>query len=111
MVLNDRNNQRLEVAQIKFLRSLLVFTKSDHQWNVYIRENLQVQNTLEDIRGLQENLKRKVKKECRKCVYQLNHCIINPLGKEEVVVQEGDGKTRSWMTVHDTGYYISLKFN
>jgi hypothetical protein len=46
-VLNTRDNQRLEAAQIKLLRPLLGFTKLDHQRNTDIRERLHVKNIME----------------------------------------------------------------
>jgi hypothetical protein len=48
-VLNKRDKQRLEAAQMRFLRPLLGYTKLDWQRNVDIRERLRVQSIVEEI--------------------------------------------------------------
>ena len=45
-VLKKRDEQRLETAQIKFLRHLLGITKLDRERNQSVREKLGVQNTV-----------------------------------------------------------------
>jgi hypothetical protein len=48
-LLNKRDNQRIEVAQMKFLKPLLGFIKLDHQRNTDISEKQQLQNIVEEI--------------------------------------------------------------
>jgi hypothetical protein len=48
-VLNKRDKQRLEAAQMRFLRPLLGYTKLDRQRNVDIRERLRVQSVVAEI--------------------------------------------------------------
>jgi hypothetical protein len=45
-VLKKRDKQRLEAAQMKFLRHLLRITKLDRERNQTIREKLGLQNTV-----------------------------------------------------------------
>ena len=47
-VLKKRQEQRLEVAQMKFLRHLLRITKLDKEKNQNIREKTGVQNIVEE---------------------------------------------------------------
>jgi hypothetical protein len=49
-VLNYRDKQRLEAAQMRFLRPLLGYIKLDRQRNVDIRERLRVQSIVEEIK-------------------------------------------------------------
>jgi hypothetical protein len=62
VVLNERDKQCLEVAQMRFLRPLLVYTKLDRQRNVDIRERLKVQNIVEEILTYQKNFKEHVER-------------------------------------------------
>jgi len=49
-VKNRRGKQRLETAQLKFLRTLLGFSKLDHyQRNTEMKVRLQVENIVKDI--------------------------------------------------------------
>jgi hypothetical protein len=52
-VLKKREEQRLEAAQMKFLRNLLGITKLDKEKNQSIREKLRVQNTVKEIKQYQ----------------------------------------------------------
>jgi len=49
-VLKKREEQRLEVAQIKFLRHLLGITKLDKEKNHCLREKTGAQNIVEEIK-------------------------------------------------------------
>jgi hypothetical protein len=53
-VLKKREEQRLEAAQMKFLRHLLGITKLDKVKNQTIREKLGVQNTVKEIKQYQQ---------------------------------------------------------
>jgi hypothetical protein len=53
-VINKRDAQKLEAAQMSFLRPLLGFTKLDHQRNSNIHKKLEVYNTVEDIKLYQK---------------------------------------------------------
>jgi len=53
-VLKKREEQRLEAAQIKFLRHLLGITKLDTKNNQCIREKTGAQNTVEEIKQYQK---------------------------------------------------------
>ena len=53
-VLRKREEQRLEAAQIKFLRHLLGITKLDKEKNQCIREKTGTQNTVQEIKQYQE---------------------------------------------------------
>jgi hypothetical protein len=59
-MLNKRDKQRLEAAQIRFLRSLLGYTKLDRQRNVDIRERLRVQSIVEEIQTYQRKWKERI---------------------------------------------------
>jgi hypothetical protein len=61
-VLNKRDKQRLEAAQMRFLRPLLGYTKSDRQRNVDIRERLRVQSIVEEIQTYQRKCKEHVER-------------------------------------------------
>jgi hypothetical protein len=52
-MLNKRDKQRLEAAQMRFLRPLLGYTKLDRQRNVDVRERLRVQSMVEEIQTYQ----------------------------------------------------------
>jgi hypothetical protein len=56
-VSNKINKQRLEVAQMRFLRPVLGYANSDRQRNVDIRERLRVQSTVEEIQTCQRKWK------------------------------------------------------
>jgi hypothetical protein len=45
----ERDEQRLETAQMKFLRHLLGFTKLDGEINQFVREELDVQKIVQKI--------------------------------------------------------------
>jgi hypothetical protein len=49
-VLKKREEQRLEAAQIKFLRHLLGITNVDKEKNKYIREKTGAQNIVKEIK-------------------------------------------------------------
>ena len=53
-VLKKREEQRLEAAQMKFLRHLLGITKLDKEKNPYIREKTGAQNIVEEIKQYQK---------------------------------------------------------
>jgi hypothetical protein len=53
-VLKKREEQRLEAAQMKFLRHLLGITKLDKEKNETIREKLGVQNIAKEIKQYQQ---------------------------------------------------------
>jgi len=46
--------QRLEAAQMKFLRQLLGITKLDEEWNQCIREKTRAHNIVKEIKQYQE---------------------------------------------------------
>jgi hypothetical protein len=52
-VLQKREEQRLEAAQMKFLRHLLGITKLDRERNQSVRDKLGVQNTVLEIKQYQ----------------------------------------------------------
>ena len=49
-LLRKRQEQRLEAAQMKFLRRLLGITKLDKEKNQYIREKTWAQNIVKEIK-------------------------------------------------------------
>ena len=53
-VLKKRKEQRLEAAQMKFLRNLLGITKLDKEKNQCIREKTGAQNIVKEIKQYQE---------------------------------------------------------
>ena len=53
-VLKKREEQRLEAAQMKFLRHLLGITKLDKEKDQYIREKTGAQNIVEEIKHCQK---------------------------------------------------------
>jgi len=53
-VLKKREEQRLEAAQMKFLRHLLGLTKLDKEKNQCIRQNIGAQNTVKEIKQYQK---------------------------------------------------------
>jgi len=53
-VLKKREEQRLEAAQMKFLRHLLGITKLDNEENQCIREKTGTQNKVEEIKQYQK---------------------------------------------------------
>ena len=53
-VLKEREEQRLEAAQMKFLRNLLGIKKLDKQMNQYIREQTVAQNIVKEINQCQK---------------------------------------------------------
>jgi len=53
-VLKKREEQRLEAAQMKFLRHLLGITKLDKEKNKCIRQKTGAQNTVKEIKQYQE---------------------------------------------------------
>jgi len=53
-VLKKREEQRLEAAQMKFLRHLLGITKLDKEKNQCIREKTGAENTVKEIKQYQE---------------------------------------------------------
>ena len=53
-VLKKREEQRLEAAQMKFLRHLLGITKLNKEKNRCIRENTGAQNIVKEIKQYQE---------------------------------------------------------
>jgi len=53
-VLKKREEQRLEAAQMKFLRHLLGITKLDKEKNQCIKEKTGVQNTVKEIKQYQK---------------------------------------------------------
>jgi hypothetical protein len=55
LVLKKREEQRLEAAQMKFLRHLLGITKLDKEKNQSIKEKLGVENIAKEIQQYQQN--------------------------------------------------------
>jgi hypothetical protein len=53
-IFKTREEQRLEAAQVKFLRHLLGITKLDKEKNQTIRERLGVQNIVKEIKQYQQ---------------------------------------------------------
>ena len=53
-VLKKREEQRLEAAQIKFLRHLLGITKLDKEKNQFIREKIGAENIVKEIKQYKE---------------------------------------------------------
>jgi hypothetical protein len=49
-IINKRNSQKLEAAQMRFLKPLLGLTRLDRQRNPEIRNSLKVDNIVEDIK-------------------------------------------------------------
>jgi hypothetical protein len=64
-VLNEREKQRLETEQMRFLRPLLGYTKLDRQRNVEISEQFKVQTIAE---GLERRCRKDAKWEFQKLV-------------------------------------------
>jgi hypothetical protein len=52
-IINKRDAQKLEAAQMRFLRPLLGLTRLDHQRNPEICNSLKVDNIVEDIKQYQ----------------------------------------------------------
>jgi hypothetical protein len=52
-IINKRDAQKLEAAQMRFLRPLLGLTRLDRQRNPEIRNSLKVDNIVEDIKQYQ----------------------------------------------------------
>jgi hypothetical protein len=52
-IINKRDAQKLEAAQMRFLRPLFGLTRLDHQRNPEIRNSLKVDNIVEDIKQYQ----------------------------------------------------------
>jgi hypothetical protein len=61
-VLNKKECQPLETAQVKFLRSLLGLTGLDHPRNTTIREKLKVEHIVDEIQSYQKNCLQHVKR-------------------------------------------------
>jgi hypothetical protein len=61
-VLNKKECQQLEAAEMKFLRSLLGLTRLDHQRNATIWEKLKVEHTVHEIQNYQKNWLQHVKR-------------------------------------------------
>jgi predicted deacetylase len=57
-VMNKRDTQRLEAAQMRFLRPLSGHTRLDRQQNKDIRKTLKVTNIIKEIQQYQKNWKR-----------------------------------------------------
>jgi hypothetical protein len=57
-VMNKRDTQRLEAAQMRFLRPLLGYTRLDRQRNEGIRKTYKVTNTVKEIQHYQKDWKR-----------------------------------------------------
>jgi hypothetical protein len=73
-VMNKRDKQRLEAAEMKFLRPLLEFTKLD-QMNTDIRERLKVQNIVEDILFNVREIKRNACRRNTKIVTKVSYIL------------------------------------
>jgi len=61
-VLKKREEQRLEAAQMKFLRHFLGITKLGKEKNQCIRENMGAQNIVKEIKQYQRNWLQRVKR-------------------------------------------------
>jgi hypothetical protein len=61
-VLNKRDTQHLQAAQMRFLKPLIGYTKLDRQRNVDIRERLRVQSIVEEIQTYQRKWKEHVER-------------------------------------------------
>jgi hypothetical protein len=66
------NEQRLEAAQMKFLRQLLGITKLDKENNQTIREKLGVQNIAKEIKQYQQKWLQQLQ-VCTQIEYQNKH--------------------------------------
>jgi hypothetical protein len=64
-VLKKLNEQRLEAAQMKFLRHLLGITKSDRERNQSAREKLGVQNIVLELKQCQPEWLQHVERKAR----------------------------------------------
>jgi hypothetical protein len=56
-VMNKRDTQRLEAAQMRFIRPLLVYKRLDRQRNEDIRKTLKVTNIVKEIQQYQKDWK------------------------------------------------------
>lgn len=56
-IIKQREKSRIQAAQMKFLRSILGFTRLDHKRNEEIRSILKVKNILEEIEEYREKWK------------------------------------------------------
>ena len=81
-VLKKREEQRLEAAQMKFLRHLLGITKLDEEKNRCIREKTGAQNTVKEIKQYQEKWQQHVQRTDTD--YQNKHYNINPKGRRNI---------------------------
>jgi len=74
-VLKKREEQRLEAAQMKFLRHLLRITKLDKEMNQCIRQKTGAQNIVKEIKQYQKKWLQHVQR--MDTDYQNNHYNIN----------------------------------
>ena len=79
-VLRKREKQRLEAAQMKFLRHLLGITKLDKEKNQCIREKTGAQKIVKEIKQYQEKLLQHVQR--MDTDYQNKHYNINQRDEE-----------------------------
>ena len=54
-VLNKKECQQLETAEMKFLRSLLGLTRLEHQMNTTVREKLKAEHIADETQSYQKN--------------------------------------------------------
>jgi cell fate (sporulation/competence/biofilm development) regulator YmcA (YheA/YmcA/DUF963 family) len=99
-LLNKRDRQRLEAAQMRFLRPLLRYIKLYLQRNVDIRELLIVQSILEEIQTYQKNCIEHVEmmQDERIPKLELN---TNQWENEVDVVPKINGNTSSWKRLEE----------
>ena len=76
-LLKKREEQRLEAAQMKFLRHLLGITKLDKEKNECIRQKTGAQNTVKEIKQYQKKWLQHVQRMDRQTDYQNKHYNIN----------------------------------
>lgn len=95
-VLNKRDIERLETAQMKCLTPLLGITKFGHQRNTPTDTNYRY------------NYKKYLKTIQRNMLSKSQHCVINPLKRETEIVPHTDEMANSWMRYDGTGF-MSLK--
>ena len=72
-VLNKREEQRLEAAQVKFLRHLLGITKLDKEKNQRIRQKTGAQNIIKEIKQHQKKCLQHVQRGWTQTDYQNKH--------------------------------------
>ena len=94
-VLKKREEQRLEAAQMKFLRHLLEITKLDEEKNQCIRQKTEAQNIVKEINSARKS-GYNTYRGWSQIEYQNKHCNINQKTKEHRTTEEEmEGPTSS----------------